>query len=78
MTEYLYKGAYIHYICRIHGLKLGMTPEPDPAPTFTDGVCTICQVEGIEDKVQLVTKPESFDGLREVNSDIVTGVTIKQ
>lgn len=73
--EYLYKGVYVHLICRIHGLKLGITPGPEPEPEYKDGVCTICQMDGPQDCVQAVCPPSGYDGLRlEVNKK-PTGVT---
>lgn len=71
----LYKGQAIHKICFIHGLKLGVVPDPTPKPTFEPGSCTICEIDGPSNVQQLVADPADWGGLRTINSGVATGVT---
>lgn len=72
---YLYKGQQVHKICFIHGLKLGVVPDPDPKPNFEPGTCTICQIDGPSNVQQLVADPSEWGGLRIINSGKNTGVS---
>lgn len=77
MAQLLYKGQAIHKICVIHGLQLGVVPDPNPKPPFEYGICSICQIDGPADKVQQVAEPKHWKGLRQVNSGLDTGVTLE-
>lgn len=73
IKQLLYKGIAVHKLCIVHGLKNGNIPEPDPAPSFEDGICTVCQIENPNDAVQKVASPKDWGGMREINSGKNTG-----